>query len=173
MFKKKALLLQFFAVLFGLTSYAYDAKDLKRFEAGNVCVKCDLSNVDFKNRELKNADLRQSNLRQANFQGSNLNGADFQGADLSGAKFENASLQQTNFKRTDLSWVRFDMADLQNADLSFSIQIETIFNGSNLEKASLTGAEPTAISHYLTRFEGAVWFNGKICRKRSVGKCIH
>lgn len=105
-----------------------------------------LSGADIAYTNLVGANLSGAELHQVTMLGANMRSADLAGADLSGANLGYAILQNT-----DLSNVNFSDADLSNADLQ----------GATLKTANLTGAI----------LDQAIWLDGSICAKGSVGKC--
>lgn len=76
-----------------------------------------------------------------NWSGCNMDGRLLIGADLHGAELVGASLRHANLKYADLTQANLTQAVLADADL--------------------TG----------TRFEGAVWTDGRICAAGSIGRC--
>ena len=67
----------------------------------------------------------------------------------------------------DFYKANLDRMDLTNADLS----------GSNLKRAkfrqaTLYGANLSGTNMMGTDFEGAMWIDGTICQKGSIGKCV-
>ena len=67
----------------------------------------------------------------------------------------------------DLYKANLDMLDLTNANLQ----------GANLKrakfrKATLLGANLTGANTMGTNFEGAMWIDGTICQKGSIGYCV-
>ena len=69
------------------------------------------------------------------------------GCDFYGANFNGANLNNANLKGANLAYATLRKASLFKADLT---------------DADLRG----------TDFEGALWIDGTICQKGSIGKCI-
>ena len=91
-----------------------------------------------------------------NFAGKNLSGlrlagfdltkCNLKGADLSNADLERADLQESNLELADLSGAKMKMTDLRISGLK----------GAKLDRAV---------------FDGAIWLDGTICAKGSIGLC--
>jgi len=92
-------------------------------------------------------DLSGKNLSGLNLVGVNLSKCNLKGADLRNADLERADLEESNLERANLSGANLKMVSLR---LSGMI-------GANLEKAIL---------------DGAIWQDGRICAKGSVGMCL-
>lgn len=92
----------------------------------NRCYDCDLSGMDFSNKNLKGADLEKSNLT-----GANLEKADLAGANLKGALLIQANLRGANLKKTD-----FYRADLTDADMAGANTENTLFDSAELSGTS-------------------------------------
>ncbi len=86
------------------------------------CYDCDLSGMDFSNRNLGGADLEKSNLT-----GANLEKADLRGANLKGVLLIQANLRGANLKKAD-----FYRADLTGADLTGAHTENTLFDSADL-----------------------------------------
>ena len=84
-------------------SWAVNSDDLAKFKKTNMCLLCDLSKADFRNKNLENAVLRGSNLS-----GSNLNGANLTNSDLNGANLIGADLSAAILLNADINWIRKD-----------------------------------------------------------------
>lgn len=110
-------------------------------------IKGDLSNSLIRNAMLSRADLHGSRLTESNFSYSNLSNAN-----LSGAVLDQAILKGTNLRSANLSSASLKSADLSYADL----------RDANLSKADLTS----------TLLDKAIWPDGKLCAKGSVGQCL-
>jgi len=91
-------------------------------------------------------DLSGKNLSGINLVGVNLSKCNLKGVDLSNADLERADLGESDLERANLAGANLKMANLR---LSGMI-------GANLENAIL---------------DGAIWQDGRICAKGSLGMC--
>jgi len=91
-------------------------------------------------------DLSGKNLSGINLVGVNLAKCNLKGADLSNANLERADLAESDLERTNLSGANLRMASLKLSGMT----------GANLENAIL---------------DGAIWQDGRICGKGSLGMC--
>jgi hypothetical protein len=91
-------------------------------------------------------DLSGRNLSGLNLVGVNLSKCNLKGVDLSNANLERADLGESDLERANLAG-----ANLRMASLKLSGMI-----GANLENAIL---------------DGAIWQDGRICAKGSLGVC--
>ncbi|BCS53637.1 pentapeptide repeat-containing protein [Geobacter sp. SVR] len=92
-------------------------------------------------------DLSGKNLKGLQLVGVNLSKCNLKGADLSRANLERADLTESNLERTDLA-------------------------GANLRMASLRQAGMTAANLDQVILDGAIWKDGSICAKGSLGQCL-
>ncbi len=67
-----------------------------------------------------------------------------------------------NFYRANFDGVNLTGANLQNTNLKY-----TKFRKATLYKANLTGADYRGAN-----FEGALWIDGALCQKGSIGRCV-
>ncbi|HEB86067.1 MAG TPA: pentapeptide repeat-containing protein [Gammaproteobacteria bacterium] len=117
---------------------------------------CRMAGRQSLNADLQGANLDSANLSAANLFGSNLSGASLMYTDLSMANlsyvdFRQANMKGSNLRRADLSYADFTGADLTYADLS----------GAKMQNVRLDGA----------RLDNAIWVDGRICLKGSLGEC--
>ena len=90
------------------------------------------------------------------FSGRNLSGLRLVGLDLSRCNFRGADLSNGDLERTDLDESVLERADLSGANLRMTDLRLTGMKGARLERAVL---------------DGALWQDGTICAKDSVGSC--
>ena len=83
--------------------------------------------------------------------GCDLRGADLKGANLAGANLEGANLLGANLEGANLEGANLEDASCEKANL-----LKARLNGVKLEGANL---------------EEAIWSDGKVCQKGSVGSC--
>lgn len=110
---------------------------------------------------LNKKNLQGARLNSAILTGSNLNYADLSGADLSYADLAISQLTNVNFSDAKLLGVVFTNsnlfgANLQNTDLSY---------------ANLSGANLRDTNFSDSKLDNTIWFDGRICKKGSVGIC--
>jgi len=91
-------------------------------------------------------DLSGKNLSGINLVGANLGKCNLKGVDLSNANLERADLGESDLERANLSGANLRMASLKLSGMT----------GANLENAIL---------------DGAIWQDGRICGKGSLGIC--
>ena len=118
---------------------------------------CPKANTQQINQNLSNANLSGGVFYNANFSGSNM-----QGADLAYGNFSLANLSRVN-----LSGARLIGADMHNADLS-----ETNFSSADLSLADFRGANIEKTNFMNANLSNAIWIDGQICLKGSIGRCV-
>lgn len=117
---------------------------------------CIFINLNVENQMLESAILTDATLNQSNLLGANLSGSDLAYAeiiesDLSYANLERSRLIGANLKHSDLRYANLNEADLSYADLS-----QALLAGANVSNA---------------KFDNAIWVDGQICHKGSIGLC--
>lgn len=111
--------------------------------------------------------LRQANLTGASLRNAVLVGSDLAAANLSDADLAYADLTTAKLKLAKLTRSRLTGATLRNADLSYAD-----LSAADLEYADLTGADLTAANLKDAKLGNAIWRDGVVCRKESVGSCL-
>ncbi len=134
---------------------------------GSDCSAPPQAGVDWSNCRLQGLQAAGVDLKAAWMQNADLFNAAFTGADLSGAKLDYANLGRADLayatmRGTSLRGVDLRNADLTNADLS----------GADLSYADLSGAVLAGATLDSTRFDKALWLDGRPCREGSVDGCI-
>jgi uncharacterized protein YjbI with pentapeptide repeats len=114
-------------------------------------IKLNAENQNLESAILTDAILNESNLLGANFSGADMAYAEIMASDLSYANLERARLIGVNLKQTDLRYANLKDANLSYADLSGAL-----LAGANLDN---------------TRFDNAIWIDGQLCKKGSIGSC--
>ena len=76
-----------------------------------------------------------------------------------------------DFSRRQISNVNFEAAVLQNASFSGSSLANVNFNDADLRGANFSGASLANVSVNDALLDDAIWADGRVCGKRSVGKC--
>ncbi len=91
-----------------------------------------------------------------NFSGRNLSGLKLVGLDLTGCNLKGADLSNANLERANLEESNLDLADLSNANMGMTDLRITGMKGARLDRTIL---------------DGAIWPDGTVCAKGSVGSC--
>ena len=117
---------------------------------------CSFINLNAENQNMESSLLTDAKLNKSKLLGANLTGSDMAYAeitesDLSYANLENVRLLGANLKHSDLRY-----ANLKDADLSY---------------ADLSGVLLAGASMINTRFDNAIWIDGRLCKKGSIGLC--
>ena len=107
----------------------------------------ELALMSARNAKLSGAAIAGSNLTESNFAYADLTGADLSLSNLNGARLVGADLRNAK-----LGHARMTHADLRFADLS----------GAVIAGADLSGAQ----------LVNAIWIDGRICERNSIGACI-
>jgi uncharacterized protein YjbI with pentapeptide repeats len=102
MSRKLALVVIAFGLACAGPTLAFDADDLAKVKAGEVCIGCNLSYADLTRASLYGAYLYGADLTGADLTGADLTGADLSGADLSGASLRGANLSRAEMRRAIL-----------------------------------------------------------------------
>lgn len=119
------------------------------------------NNCRLETKNLSRVDLRSSDLRNAKLRDTTLMGSKLNQSNLAYAEMINA-----NISYADLSGASLVGANLQRADLSYAN-----LAGANLAYADLTGANIGGAELRETRFDHAIWTDGRVCGPGSVGRC--
>lgn len=114
-------------------------------------VKLEAENQNLQQSVLTDAKLNNAKLLGVNFSGSDMAYAEIIASDLSYADLEGARLVGANLSKTDLRY-----ANLKNADLSYADLTGALLAGANLNNVQLSNA---------------IWVDGQVCKKGSVGSC--
>lgn len=91
-----------------------------------------------------------------NFSGKNLSGLRLIGFDLTKCNLKGADLSNADLERADLEESNLELADLSGAKMKMSDLRITGLKGAKLDRAIL---------------DGAIWQDGTICAKGSIGLC--
>jgi Pentapeptide repeats (8 copies) len=92
-----------------------------------------------------------------NLSGKNLSGLNLIGINLAKCNMKGVDLSHANLERADLGESNLERADLTGANLKMS----------NLRQSGMTAAKLD-----LAIFDGAIWKDGIVCSKGSVGQCL-
>jgi len=130
-----------------------------------------LASLDLRGARLRNANLAAADLRGTKLVGADLAYANLVGANLVGATLGQAALVGANMRNAKLGAVDFSGANmayaiLQGADLS-----SANLRDSDLSNADLQGAQLLTATLDGAKLDQAVWVDGRVCARGSVGKC--
>jgi uncharacterized protein YjbI with pentapeptide repeats len=114
-------------------------------------ISLDIENQNLESAILTDAILNESRLSGVNFAGSNMAYAEISRSDLSYSNLEDVRLIGADLRYSDLSY-----ADLKDADFSYA----------DLSNALLAGANMVN-----TKFDNAIWIDGRVCSEGSTGAC--
>lgn len=138
---------------------------------------CRLENVDLNHRNLSQARLQSADLSGANLSyahvmkgdlsygmltAADLRYADFSDSLMKGATLREARAQAARFDRADLSYAVLEKTNLMNASLT----------GANLRQANLAGANLSGARLNDAKLDDAIWVDGTVCAKGSLGRCL-
>jgi len=79
------------------------------------------------------------------------------GANFSGSNMAYAEITESDLNYTNLERVRLIGANLKDADLSYADISNALFTGANMSN---------------TKFDNAIWIDGQVCKKNSIGSCL-
>ena len=153
------------AGLGGLAYYVYEADSQTSISITNCSAEA-APGVNWANCKLEGHKAAFKNLTGGHFNNVNLVAADFHGSVLKKSDFRYANLARINFSYADLSDSRLTGARLRGADLTNADLRNSDLSYTNLLGARLGGAK---ISN--TRFDNAIWVDGRKCRAGSIGYC--
>lgn len=114
-------------------------------------IKLYAENQNLQNAILTDTILNESYLLGTDFSDSDMAYAEIKKSDLSYANLQRVRLIGANLIETDLRY-----ANLEDADLSY---------------ADLSGAKLAGANTKNTRFDNAIWVDGHVCEKGSIGSC--
>jgi hypothetical protein len=117
---------------------------------------CGLSGLRAAGAELEGARLQNADLAGATLAGAGLTSAALDYANLRGADLGYAVLRSASLRGADLRGADLTNADLSDADLRFADLSDTILAGAVLQG---------------TRLDRAIWIDGSVCGRQSVGRC--
>lgn len=118
---------------------------------------CSFNRLNVKNKNLSHASIKNAKMISADLQGAILEAVDFSYTDLSKGNLKNSNLDKAILKGTNLKSVNLTSASLKGADLSY---------------ADLSGAKLKGVDLSQAILDKAIWIDGKLCAKGSIGRCI-
>ncbi|MDJ0807297.1 MAG: pentapeptide repeat-containing protein [Gammaproteobacteria bacterium] len=137
-------------------------------------------------QEQNAADCSAKAAPRVNWRHCVMRGIDVGDASLAGANLDSAILREAKLTATDLSGANLRYADLSGADMSYAQLNRAALIGANLQGANLAEADLTDTDLRFadlsgvrlqgallsrTRFDEAIWIDGKPCAAGSVGEC--
>lgn len=123
--------------------------------------------VVWNNCKLPGLEAEQANLRGALARNMDLTSARLVAANLIGADLAYTSLNLADLRRADLSNARLTGAGLRGADLRGARLAGTDLSYADLREAKMENVELSE-----TRFDNAIWVDGRVCRPGSVDRCL-
>ena len=91
-----------------------------------------------------------------NFAGKNLSSLRLVAFDLTKCNMKGADLSNANLERADMEETNLELADLSGANLKMTDLRISGIKGAKLDRAT---------------FDGAIWLDGTVCAKGSIGLC--
>lgn len=122
--------------------------------------------VNWINCRLPALEAEQADLRGARASNMDLTGARLVGANLIGSDLAYTTLNLADLRHADLSNARMTGAGLRATDLRGARLAGADLSYADLREARLEG---TVLSE--TRFDNAIWVDGRVCKAGSVGQC--
>lgn len=123
--------------------------------------------VNWSNCRLPGLVADQANLRGALARNMDLTAAHLVAVNLIGADLAYTLLNIADLRRADLSNARMTGVGLRGADLRGARLSGTDLSYADLSEARLEGAELSE-----TRFDNAIWIDGRVCKPGSVNRCL-
>ncbi|MBU1192852.1 MAG: pentapeptide repeat-containing protein [Gammaproteobacteria bacterium] len=123
--------------------------------------------VNWSNCQMPGLVAEQANLQGAQMRNMDLAGARLVGATLIGADLAYSQLNLADLRRADLSNARMTGASLRGTDLR-----GTRLAGADLSYANLSDARLEGLELSETRFDNAIWTDGRVCQPGSVAQCL-
>lgn len=131
------------------------------------CAALPAERVNWNNCNLPGYEAEQANLRGALVRNADFTGARLVAANLIGADLAYTALNLADLRRTDLSNARMTGTGLRRADLRGARLSGADMSYADLREARLEGATLSE-----TRFDHALWIDGRTCRPGSVDRCF-
>lgn len=123
--------------------------------------------VNWNNCKLPGLVAEHANLRGAQARNMDLTAARLVASNLISADLAYTSLNLADLRRTNLSNARLTGTGLRGADLR-----GTQLSGADLSYADLREAHLEGAEFSQTRFDNAIWVDGRICKPGSVDRCL-
>ncbi len=116
-------------------------------------------------------------LQRKDFSANSLKNSSFKNTLLTNSRFNKAQLQSSqmdyaNLSHADLSHANLTGASMRAVDLRGAVLNSTIFTKADLSYADFTGAKASKIKFTGAVLANTVWFDGSICNKKSIGRCL-
>lgn len=123
--------------------------------------------IDWQSCNKNSAELVAKNLSKAHLHSTKFNSALLVRANLTGANLSYAGFENANLSEADLSSAVMKGASLNNANLTGAKLIEADLSYADLSQAILLNVQVLN-----TRFDHAIWSDGRRCAAGSVDQCI-
>jgi len=123
--------------------------------------------IDWQSCNKNNVDLVSKNLTGSNLHSARLNGALLVKTQLSEANLSYASLEAANLSQANLSKALLIGANLNNANLTGANLV-----AADLSYADLSNAILLNVKVLNTRFDHAIWSDGRRCARGSIDQCV-
>lgn len=123
--------------------------------------------IDWQSCNKNNIDLVSKNLSKSNLHSVRLNNALLVKAQLSEANLSYASLESANLSQANLSKAKLVGANLNNANLTKANLV-----AADLSYADLSNAVLLNVHVLNTRFDHAIWTDGRLCGRGSIDQCV-
>jgi len=123
--------------------------------------------IDWQSCNKNNTDLVSQNLSGSNLHSIRLNGAFLVNTQLTDANLSYAGLEAANLSQANLNNALLVGADMRNANLT-----KASLMGADLSYADLSNAVLLDVQVLNTRFDNAIWTDGRRCSRGSVDQCI-
>ncbi|MBW9263356.1 MAG: pentapeptide repeat-containing protein [Candidatus Thiodiazotropha sp. (ex. Lucinisca nassula)] len=111
-------------------------------------------------------DMHESSLASARLDRSN-----FERANFSRSIFQLANLKDTNLMLSNLEYAHMHGVNLRNANLMLANLTGASLFDADLSGADLRGANLQRTILIKTKFDNAIWTDGRICAEGSIGQC--
>jgi len=125
-----------------------------------------IAGVNWRNCRLSGLQSLKSDLQHAH-----LDSAILSGANLFASNLSDASLMYTDLSMTNLSYVDFSRAQMKGSNLQHADLHNANFTDADLSYANFTGAIMQDVRLDGAQLDNAIWVDGRICLKGSVGEC--
>ncbi len=125
-----------------------------------------VAGVNWRNCRMSGLQSLKSDLQHAR-----LDSAILSGANLFGSNLSDASLMYTDLSMTNLSYVDFERAQMKGSNLQHADLQNADFREADLSYANFTGAKMQGVRLDGARLDNAIWVDGRICLKGSLGEC--
>lgn len=135
--------------------------------AGLECAQQPAPGVDWSNCAFEGRGFARADLTGARMKNMRLSRADFSAARLDGADLSYSELAVARLRDASLNEAVLMGASLRGADLTGAQLV-----GARLSYADLLGADLTGANLSAALLDNAIWTDGRVCARGSVGRCL-